>query len=126
MRKSRRITTDYGPSQTIPGQSLTPGEVLKRHLAGTLPPIDHAAKYEYHFNEDGEQVAVPVPLELHEIHKLSLELRKRQWEEAIESRREAAEKHKQDIIDEYEKQKLAKEEPPRSSGLDTDKPPSNG
>lgn len=124
MRKQNRTTTTYGPSQTIPGQSLRPAELLKRHLAGTLPPIDHAAKYEYHFDENGQQIAVPIPLELHEIHKLSLAIREQQWKQATEARKLAAEKHKQEIIDAYEKQKseASKAEPLRSAGPPGDKP----
>lgn len=90
-------------SKTIPGQSLSPAELLKRHLAGTLPPIDLSNRYEYHFDENGKQVAEPLPLELHEVHKLSVAIRQRQYEEALEHRKKQAEKHKEEIIAEYKK-----------------------
>lgn len=90
-------------SQTIPGQALQPAELLKRHLAGTLPPIDLSKRYEYHYDSDGNQVAEPLPLELHEVHALSVAIRKRQYEEALEHRKKQAEKHKAEIIAEYEK-----------------------
>lgn len=103
-RSKPSIVTSYGPSRTIPGQSLRPAELLKRHLAGTLPPIDLSKQYEYHYDSEGNQVAEPLPLELHEVHKLSVAIRQRQYEEAIEARRKAAERHKQEIIDEYIRQ----------------------
>lgn len=102
-RSKQTVPTKYGPSMTIPGQSLKPSELLRRHLAGTLPPIDLSNKYEYHYDQEGNQVAEPLPLELHEVHKLSVAIRKRQYEEAIEQRKKQAEKHKQEIIEEYEK-----------------------
>lgn len=102
-RAKKRIETTFGPSQTIPGQSLKPSELLKRHLAGTLPDIDLSQKYEYHFDEEGKQVAEPLPLEMHEVHKLSVAIRQRQYEEALEQRRKQAEKHKEEIIAEYVK-----------------------
>ena len=102
----------YPPAYThvVPGQSLKPSDLLKRHLAGTLPPIDLSRRYEYHFNEKGEQVLEPLPNEVHELHKLSVVLRKRQYEEALENRKKAAEKHKADIIAEYERQMAEKAE----------------
>lgn len=97
--------TKFGPSMTIPGQSLKPADLLRRHLAGTLPPIDLSKRYEYHYDEQGNQVAEPLPLELHEVHRLSVAIRKRQFEEAVEARKLAAQKHKQEIIEEYERLK---------------------
>lgn len=91
----------YGSSATIPGQALRPAELLRRHLSGTLPPIDLSKKYEFHYDEQGNQVAEPLPLELHEVHKLSVAIRQRQYEEALERRKQAAEKHKEEIIAEY-------------------------
>lgn len=93
--------TAYGPSQTIPGQSLKPSELLKRHLAGTLPDIDLSQKYEYHYDDQGKKVSEPLPLELHEVHKLSVAIRQRQYEEALEQRKQQAEKHKEAIIAEH-------------------------
>lgn len=103
-RKKQSTPVTYSASATIPGQTLKPSELLKRHLAGTLPPIDLSNKYEYHYDSTGKQIAEPLPLELHEVHALSVAIRKRQFEEATEIRRKQAEKHKQDIIDEYKRQ----------------------
>lgn len=102
-RSKQTQKTTFGSSRTIPGQALTPSALLKRHLAGTLPPIDLSSRYEFHYDENGKQVAEPLPLELHEMHKLSVAIRQRQFEEATELRRQRAEKHKQEIIDEYVK-----------------------
>lgn len=107
-RSKKSTPTKFGASLTIPGQALKPAELLKRHLAGTLPDIDLSKRYEYHYDENGNQVAEPLPLELHEVHKLSVAIRKRQYEEAIEQRKLQAEKHKNEIISEYEKQQAAK------------------
>lgn len=93
--------TRYSASRTIPGQSLKPADLLKRHLAGTLPDIDHSQKYEYHYDENGEQIAVPLPLEMHELHKLAVALRKRQYEEAIEQRKQRAVQERDKLIAEY-------------------------
>lgn len=103
-RSKKGTPTKYGPSKTIPGQSLKPAELLKRHLAGTLPPIDLSGRMEYHYDETGKQVAEPLPLEMHEMHKLSVAIRKRQYEEALEYRKKQLEKHKKQILDEYLKQ----------------------
>lgn len=95
--------TVYGPSKTIPGQSLYPADLLKRHLAGTLPDIDLSKKYEYHYDENGEQIAEPLPLEMFELHKLAVALRKRQFEEATEHRKQQAIKQREQIIEEYKR-----------------------
>lgn len=110
MRKKVSIPTVYPPAytHTIPGQSLRPSELLKRHLAGTLPPIDLSSRYEFHYDEKGQQIAEPLPNELHEVHRLSVALRERQYEEQLEARKKAAEKRKQDIIDEYEREQAAR------------------
>lgn len=100
---------------TIPGQSLKPSELLKRHLAGTLPPIDHSGKYEYHYDENGEQIAEPMPLEMHEMYTLAVAIRKRQFEEATKRREEEAKAFRQQIIDEY---KASLEPKPGSSQND--------
>lgn len=102
-RSKQSTPTKYGESRTIPGQSLKPAELLRRHLAGTLPPIDLSNRYEFHYDDQGNQVSEPLPLELHEVHKLSVAIRKRQYEEAIEQRKKQAEKHKEEIIAEYVK-----------------------
>lgn len=107
-RRKQSTPVKYSASTTIPGQTLKPAELLKRHLAGTLPPIDLSNKYEYHYDTTGKQVAEPLPLELHEMHKLSVAIRQRQFEEATELRKKQAEKHKADIIADYEKQQAEK------------------
>lgn len=104
--------TKFGPSQTIPGQSLTPSDLLKRHLAGTLPPIDHSDRNEYHYDTEGNQVGEALPLEMHEMHALAVALRNRQFEEATERRKEEALKFRDRIIAEHEaQQKLKTQEP---------------
>lgn len=112
-RSKKSIAVRYGSSLTIPGQALRPAELLRRHLSGTLPPIDLTKRYEYHYDEQGNQVAEPLPLELHEVHKLSVAIRQRQYEEALERRKQAAEKHKEQIISEY-----IKNNPPAKPGED--------
>lgn len=115
-RSKQSKPTKFGASKTIPGQALKPAELLKRHLAGTLPDIDLSRRYEHHYDEEGNQVAEPLPLELHEVHKLSVAIRKRQYEEALEARKKAAERHKEEIIAEYKKQEdLKKTNPPDGS-----------
>lgn len=120
-RSKPHDVVSYGPSKTIPGQSLKPSELLKRHLAGTLPPIDLSKRYEYHYDETGKQVAEPLPLELSEIHRLSVAIRKQEYEKAMEARKLSLEKHRLKIIDEYEKEQAAKKqslgsEPPSAEG----------
>lgn len=106
MNRRSKITpqsTEDKTNKTIPGQALTPAMLLKRHLAGTLPPIDLTKRYEYHYDENGNQIAEPLPTEMHEVHALSVAIRQRQYEEALEQRRKQAEKHKEAIISEYRK-----------------------
>lgn len=100
-RSKPNIPVKFGASKTIPGQAMIPADLLKRHLAGTLPDIDLSKRYEYHYDEQGNQISEPLPLELHEVHKLSVALRQKQYEAALEHKKKAAEKHKEDIISEY-------------------------
>lgn len=100
MPKFNRSTSSTR-SKTIPGQSLIPAELLKRHLAGTLPDIDRSQKYEHHYDENGEQIAQPLPLDYIEMHALAVALRKRQFEEATKKRKRDAEKFRDKIIAEY-------------------------
>lgn len=122
-RSKKSEKTIFGASMTIPGQALTPAELLKRHLAGTLPPIDLTKRYEYHYDEKGNQVAEPLPTELHEVHALSVAIRKRQYEEAIEHRKQEAEKHKEAIIAEYQKTHPKKTVPKEPVKTQTDSNP---
>lgn len=97
----------YGPSKTIPGQSLYPSDLMKRHLAGTLPPIDLSSRYEHHYDEEGNQISQPLPTEMYELHALAVALRKKQFEAATEHRKQEAIKHRDYIISEYQKQQKA-------------------
>lgn len=102
--------TVYGESRTIPGQGLKPSELLKRHLAGTLPDIS-STKFEYHYDEEGNQIGAPLPLEMHEFHKLAVTIRKRQFEEATRLKAEATQKFKDQVIAEYVKLQSEKQQP---------------
>lgn len=113
-RAKRNTPTTFGASKTIPGQALIPADLLKRHLAGTLPDIDLSKRYEFHYDENGKQISEPLPLELHELHKLSVAIRQKQYEAALEHKKKMADKHKEDIIAEY-----IKNNPPPTQGGDT-------
>lgn len=101
MKERKYRITQYGPSQAIAGQALRPAELLKRHLAGTLPAIDLSSKYEFYFDENGKRVGEPLPIELHEVHRLSVAIREEQYKLALEHRQKKLDEHKQRIIDEY-------------------------
>lgn len=90
---------------TIPGQALEPADLMKRHLAGTLPPIDLSKSYEYHYDEDGNKIADRLPNEVHALHELAVALRKKQFEVATEQRKQQLERERARVIEEYEKQK---------------------
>lgn len=91
----------YQESRTIEGQSLRPTEMMKRHLAGTLPDIDRSQQYEYHYDENGEQVGEPLPLEYIELHRLAVALRRREFEEATKERERQSLALRDKIIQEY-------------------------
>lgn len=93
-----------GRSKTIPGQSLYPSDLMKRHLAGTLPDIDLSSKYEYHYDEEGNKISDRLPIEMHELHALAVALRKKQFEAATEHRKQLALKEREQIIEEWKKQ----------------------
>lgn len=101
MRKIRQSTpTKYSPSKTKPGQALIPSELLKRHLAGTLPDIQKIPLFTH--DENGQQISEDLShLELHELHNLTVamksEIRKRQ--QKLDE--EAEENYKKKIIDEH-------------------------
>lgn len=99
--KNWREETKYPSSKTIPGQSLKPSELLKRHLAGTLPEIHKGKIYEYHFDEEGNRIGYPLPIEMHEFHALAVELKAKRQERANAERAEQAEKAKQAVIEEW-------------------------
>lgn len=101
--RKRNYETGFGPSKAIPGQSLYPAELMKRHLAGTLPDIDLSGKYEYHYDEEGNKIADRLPTEMHELHALAVALRKKQFEAATEHRRQQSLKERERIIEEYKK-----------------------
>jgi len=112
-----QFSTSSAASKTLPGQALVPSELLKRHLAGTLPPIDQSKRYEYHYDENGVQIGEPLPVDYQELHNLAVAIRKRQFEEATKARKAKVEKERAKIIEEYEKSRNVKvvEEPPPSS-----------
>lgn len=111
LRESRRIK--YSPSKTKPGQALIPAELLKRHLAGTLPDIQHTPKFTY--DENGKQISEDLShLELHELHELTLALQKEFNKRQEELRQQAEDDYKKRIIEEHTQQN-----PPPTPGLDT-------
>lgn len=92
--------TVYGVSQTKPGQALIPAELLKRHLAGTLPDIQKHP--EFTFDEEGVQISEDLSkLELHELHDLAKELRVEYDRRASELKDESDKAYRQQIIDEF-------------------------
>lgn len=107
-KRNWREPTIYSTSKTVPGQSLIPADLLKRHLAGTMPDIDLSQKYEYHYDENGEQIGEPLPIEMHELHKLALKMRKAQEENANIQRAEKAKKFRDSLIEEYKREQLLK------------------
>lgn len=106
-RKTRASKpTLYGVSKTKPGQALIPAELLKRHLAGTLPDIQHTPQFTH--DENGQQISEDLSgLELHELHDLSMrlhsEFKKREAELAVKH----SEKLREDIINQYIKSQTA-------------------
>lgn len=101
MKFRSKPATKYSQSRTIPGQSLYPADLLRRHLAGTLPDIDRSKAYEFHYDAEGNQIAEPLALEYHELQELAVVLRRRQYEEAIEKRKADAAKFRDKIISDY-------------------------
>lgn len=100
----------YSPSRTIPGQSLIPAELLKRHLAGTLPDIAKVPLYTY--DEKGSQISEDLSgLELHELHDLSVRLRAEYDERAKQLKSQAAKEYDAKIIHDY-LQTAASKQPP--------------
>lgn len=102
MRKMRPNLqkTYYGPSQTIPGQSLIPAELLKRHLAGTLPDIGKNPLYTH--DENGKQISEDLShLELHEMHDLARALRDEYDKRTAQENNESKEQERLRIIEEY-------------------------
>lgn len=100
--------TFYSESKTIPGQSLVPAELLKRHLAGTLPDIQHVPRYTH--DEYGNQIDEDLSkLELHELAELAdrakLEVKRRQEEQHEKNSKDS----RQRIIDEYLKEEREKQ-----------------
>lgn len=102
---------EYSPSRTKPGQSLIPAELLKRHLAGTLPDIAKVPLYTY--DEKGSQISEDLSgLELHELHDLSVRLRAEYDERAKQLKSQAAKEYDAKIIHEYLAKQPASKEPP--------------
>lgn len=97
----------WGRSQTIPGQSLIPAELLERHLAGTLPDLDQADKFEFHYDEEGNEIGQPMPLDYIELETLAAAYRAKQREAAIEFRKQEAKELRDKIIADYQAEQAA-------------------
>lgn len=94
--------TVYGRSQTKQGQALVPAELLKRHLAGTLPDI--AKNPEYTHDEHGVQISENLShMELHELHDLAKRMREEYDKRTAELKEQTSAEYRQQIIDEYKK-----------------------
>lgn len=111
----------WPPSKTKPGQALIPAELLQRHLAGTLPDIQHNPKFTH--DENGQVIGEDLSkYELHELFDLTARARRELAEREAKLARDSDDKYRQKIIEDYEKSK-----PPKSTTEDTGtegKPPS--
>lgn len=106
-------TIKFGPSVTKPGQALIPAELLKRHLAGTLPDIMKRPQFTH--NENGEQISEDLSkLELHELHDLAVQLKQEYDKRAEELKKQAEDDYKKRIIEEH-----TRLNPPPTPGPDT-------
>lgn len=104
------------PSRTIPGQSLIPAELLKRHLAGTLPDIAMGARYTH--DEDGNQVDENLQhMELHELKDLAERVR-----EAVRERNEEIRAKNQSA---YDDEVIARYKASLETAIDGSNPPGN-
>jgi len=119
MRPRRAYTPiKYTRSKAIPGQSLIPADLLKRHLAGTLPDIQKHPQFTH--DENGEQISEDLStMELHELHDLTVRIKAEYNERAKKLQEEQREKYRQSIIDEHIKTQTAvsKEEPVGTAGV---------
>lgn len=97
------------PSRTIPGQSLLPAELLKRHLAGTLPDIQMNPHYTH--DEDGNQIEENLSgLELHELHDLAEKVRGELRERQMELDKKEKEDYENSVIERYKAAEEAKKQ----------------
>lgn len=122
MIRQRRATrpTKYSPSKTKPGQALIPAELLKRHLAGTLPDIQKTPQFTH--DENGNQISEDLShLELHELHDLTLRMKEEYDKRAKKLQEESREKYRQSIIDEHTKTQTAKKEEDQGTASVSDK-----
>lgn len=112
MRKTREnVKVKYSPSKAIPGQALIPAELLKRHLAGTLPDIQKNPQFTH--DENGQQISEDLSgLELHELHDLAVKLRREFDERQKQLKKQADEDYRKSIIDEHIKTQTAVLEKP--------------
>lgn len=110
MRQLRKqVPVKYSPSKTQPGQALIPAELLKRHLAGTLPDIAKRPLYTY--DENGDQISEDLShLELHELHDLTLRMRDEWTKREKELAQKEASEQEAAIIEKY-KASLKPEDP---------------
>lgn len=108
----------YSASVTIPGQALIPAELLKRHLAGTLPDI--AKRPQFTHDEYGQPTGEQdlSNMELHELHDLAQKVKLEFIEREKQLAKEEGENYRKSVIDEYIKtQTVALEKPPGTAAV---------
>lgn len=108
----------YSKSKTIPGQALIPAELLKRHLAGTLPDIQKNPQFTH--DEEGKPTGeVDLSrMELHELHELAQQVKSEFIEREKELAKQEADDYKKKVIEEYQAS-LAQPEPTLTPGPDS-------
>lgn len=103
MKIRETLPLKFSPSKTKPGQALIPAELLKRHLAGTLPDIAKVPQYTH--DDEGHQISEDLSgMELHELHDLAMRLKHEYAEREKQLAKKAADDYKQSIIDEHTRQ----------------------
>jgi len=110
----------YSPSKTKPGQALIPAELLKRHLAGTLPDIQKHPQFTH--DENGQQISEDLShLELHELHDLTMAMKAEIAKRQKRLDEESEENYKKKIIAEHQQSISSKqpalEEPPGTAAV---------
>jgi len=108
----------YSPSLTIPGQALLPAELLKRHLAGTLPDIQKTPQFTHdeYGQPTGEQDLSH--MELHELHDLAAKVKLEFIEREKELAKQESEDYRKSVIQQY----LAQQDPIPTPGPDPHNP----
>lgn len=119
MRKLRyEEPKKYRPSKTIPGQALIPAELLKRHLAGTLPDLQKNPQFTH--DDEGRPTGEQdlSRLELHELHELAQQVKSEFIEREKELAKQESENYRKSVIDDYIKtQTVALEKPPGTAAV---------